>query len=363
MIEYINTKYTPESRDVCATYQITPAKGITIYQACEAFARNIDATPSLRPVIYNINRRTSSIQIAFPQEIFEERNISQLISVLVGNPMNEIIDLKLLDLRLTTKLATPLAKPQQGIRSILGIQHRPLLGIMQKPSTSAKQHAILAYQAWTGGADLILDAPTHISSSRCSFTERTKAVLAMRKKAEIQTGERKLYAANITGETLEMIRRIQYLNENSSEIAMINYPACGFAALQTLRHENNILLYGHSSSHGIITQPVLAMLGSLTGLDLVHITTPTTKLYQGMPVFVGPTTPTQIPALIKNAGTNIMIVCKISGLRHPAGSSAGTRALKQAIEATMASIPLSEYAKVHQELTIAMEEDKKEDRV
>ncbi|HDZ12234.1 MAG TPA: ribulose 1,5-bisphosphate carboxylase, partial [Bacteroidetes bacterium] len=85
----------------------------------------------------------------------------------------------------------------------------------------------------------------------------------------------------------------------------------------------------------------------------------TFPLYHLKPTFPMPSggiTPTVIPKLIEDLGTEVMIGSGGGIHAHPDGPIAGARAFRQAIDAVLQGIPLTEAAKAHPELAKALEE-------
>jgi len=64
--------------------------------------------------------------------------------------------------------------------------------------------------------------------------------------------------------------------------------------------------------------------------------------------------PSLVPATVEEFGPNVVIGGGGAVAGHPLGATAGARALRQAVDATMAGIPLEEYAKDKPELKAAI---------
>jgi 2,3-diketo-5-methylthiopentyl-1-phosphate enolase len=63
-----------------------------------------------------------------------------------------------------------------------------------------------------------------------------------------------------------------------------------------------------------------------------------------------------VPKVMADLGNDIVIGSGGGIHAHPKGPVAGGKAFRQAIDAVMQGIPLSEYAKDHQELAISLKE-------
>lgn len=85
-----------------------------------------------------MNSRTKIIKIAYPQELFEQGNISQILSSIAGNifGMKIVKNLRLLDLSFPEKLAKSFEGPEYGIpgiRNLTNIHNRFFIGAIIKP--------------------------------------------------------------------------------------------------------------------------------------------------------------------------------------------------------------------------------------
>ena len=74
-----------------------------------------------------------------------------------------------------------------------------------------------------------------------------------------------------------------------------------------------------------------------------------------LPIASGGLHPGSVELLIKRAGVDIQIQAGGGVAGHPDGVLAGSKALKQAVDASINNIPLVEYAKTHIELQRAIE--------
>jgi ribulose-bisphosphate carboxylase large chain len=79
------------------------------------------------------------------------------------------------------------------------------------------------------------------------------------------------------------------------------------------------------------------------------------NLKQAMPVASGGLHPRLIPALIELFGKDFVIQAGGGIHGHKNGTSAGARAMRQAVDATLEDIGLEEHAKTHGELRAALE--------
>ena len=176
-----------------------------------------------------------------------------------------------------------------GIRELLKIPKRPLVGTIIKPKLglNTKDHAKVAYDAWSGGCDVVKDDENLSSQKFNPFEDRLTETLEARDKAEEETGERKVYMVNITAETNLMLKRAESVFAQGGEYVMVDILTCGWSALQTLRDQNNhLVIHAHRAGHaaftknqlhGIAMRPI-ATVARVIGVDQLHVGTVVGKM-------------------------------------------------------------------------------------
>ena len=417
-LEYIDLGYKPKNEIICK-YYVDPGKH-SIESACEHIAAessigtwtdistmNPRAADRLKPHVFEINHRTNEIKVAYNLDLFELGNMPDILSSIAGNifGMKVLDGLRLQDISFPKKAVKSFPGPKyglQGVRKLLKVKKRPLMGTIVKPKVGLdwKQHAQVAYDAWAGGCDIVKDDENLTSQPFNPFRQRIVETLKLRDKAEKETGEKKIYMANVTAETEEMIRRAEWVVKNGGEYVMVDILTVGFAGLQTLRNHSGklkLVLHAHRAMHGAITRVpyhgismlTLAKICRLLGMDQLHtgtvfgkmeggaleVTTMNQNLtrqkikeephrhnlsqdWHGMkpvfPVASGGVAPTQVPDMMKVLGNDIIIQSGGGIHGHPDGTSAGAAAMRQAIDATMAGENLSTYSLKHRELAKAL---------
>jgi len=174
-------------------------------------------------------------------------------------------------------------------QKLLKIPERPLVGTIIKPKLGlkTKDHAQVAYEAWSGGCDIVKDDENLSSQQFNLFEERVIHTLESRDKAESETGERKVYMVNITAETNIMLKRAEYVLDHGGEYVMIDILTCGFSALQTLRNQNyKLVIHAHRAGHAAFTKNpkhgiamrVIAKISRIIGVDQLHVGTVVGKM-------------------------------------------------------------------------------------
>jgi len=400
-LDFVDSSYEPKKTDLICTFSVEP-EGVSLKEATGGVAAesSIGTWTELttqRTYVEKLAARAFSIEgntakIAYPVELFEPGNMPNILSSVAGNVfgLKTLRNLKLTDVDFSAAIIDSFSGPKygiQGIRKLLKLQDRPLVGTIIKPKLGLKtsDHARVAYEAWVGGCDIVKD-DENLSSQRFNpFKERVIETLACRDKAESETGENKVYMVNVTAETNEMVKRAELVKAHGGEYVMVDILTCGFAALQTLRGRDlDIVIHAHRAGHAAITKDpkhgismkVIAKVARIIGVDQLHVGTVVGKmsetteevskniealkmkmsnLKQVMPVASGGLHPRLIPALIDLFGKDFVIQAGGGIHGHKNGTAAGARAMRQAVDATLEDIALEEYAKTHGELRAALE--------
>jgi len=403
--DFVKKSYKPKRNDMVCSFYLEPDKVGMKYAAGGVAAESSIGTWTEVKTMHGYvkrkaatvfdmkgNDRVANIKIAYPIDLFEPGNIPNLLSSVAGNVfgLKELKNLRLNDIILPKKYVKNFKGPQygiSGIRKILEIGDRPLVGTIIKPKLGLRtaHHAKIAYDAWIGGCDIVKDDENLANQNFNRFAERVKATLKMRDLAERKTRERKLYITNITGETDDMTRRAKYLKEHGGRCVMIDVLTVGWSALQTMReHSFGLIVHGHRAMHAAVTKnpkhgismKVFARLLRLIGVDELHVGTVVGKMAESevevlenvralkdnmhglkkvMPVASGGLHPLLIPNITKIFGKDVIIQMGGGIHGHPMGTKAGAMAARQALCAIEKNISVKECAKEHKELRAAIE--------
>lgn len=416
-LEFVNLSYKPKSSDLVCLFRVEPAK-CSIKEAANNIALessvgtwdkaeglNEKLINRLGAKVYSIHR--NFVKIAYPIGLFELGNMPSILSGIAGNifGMRVLKNLRLEDVEFPEKLTKSFKGPKfgiQGVRKILRIKERPLIGTIVKPKIglSPDGHAKYAYKAWVGGLDLVKSDENLTNQKFNRFKDRFKKTIKMKERAEKETGEKKLYVENVTAETKEMLKRARFIQENGGNCAMIDVIVSGWSAFQTLRNENlDLVLHVHRAGHGMFTENpkhgmsmlTVAKIVRLIGGDNLHIGAVFGKMkgkekevatiereiegqivnlwniqenilkqrwYNTKPMFSvcsGGIHPGTLPRLIRVMGRDIIAQAGGGVSAHPLGVEGGARAMRQALEASLEEIDLREYSKSHKELRLAIE--------
>lgn len=397
----MDLKYAPKETDVVCTFYVEP-EGTSITEAAGGVAAESSVgtwteLTTVKPYVESLAARVFSIEgneakIAYPVELFEPGNMPNVLSSVAGNVfgLRVLRNLRLTDVKFSRQLVKSFKGPQygvEGIRKLVGVQGRPLVGTIIKPKLGLKtiDHAKVAYEAWLGGCDIVKDDENLSSQSFNLFEERLAKTLESRDRAEEETGEKKVYMINITSGTKEMLHRAELVLRHGGEYVMIDILTCGFAALQTFRDQGfQLVIHAHRAGHAAFTKnslhgismQVISRVARVIGVDQLHVGTVVGKMFETkeevaencdalteemfelksvLPVASGGLHPRLIPALMEFFGKDFVIQAGGGIHGHKDGTISGAKAMRQAVDATLQGIPLNRYAEKHKELKGALE--------
>jgi ribulose-bisphosphate carboxylase large chain len=406
-VDFVDLRYRPKETDVVCIFYVEP-EGISIEEAAGGVAAESSIgtwteLTTIKPYVEELAAHVFSIEgnnvkIAYPVELFEKGNMPNILSSVSGNVfgLRALRNLRLNDIKLPNDLVRSFKGPGygvEGIRRLLKVYDRPLVGTIIKPKLGLKtsDHARVAYEAWIGGCDIVKDDENLSSQGFNPFEDRLMATLESRDKAEAETGEKKVYMVNVTAETREMLKRAEFVVKHGGEYVMVDILTCGFAALQTLRdQEFDLVIHAHRAGHAAFTKNpkhgismrVLSKIARIIGVDQLHVGTVVGKMFETkeevakncealntkeirvkpvLPVASGGLYPGVVPALIEFFGKDFVIQAGGGIHGHKDGTVAGARAMRQAVEASLKRVKLEDFANKHAELRAALETWKSRD--
>ncbi len=400
-VDFVDQSYKPKTTDVICDFYVEP-DGLSLTEAAGGVAAESSVgtwteLTTIKPYVEKLAARVFSIdgnniRVAYSLELFEHGNMPNILSSVAGNVfgLRALKNLRLNDIHLPRELVQSFKGPKYGvtgIRKLLGVKDRPLVGTIIKPKLGlkTKDHAKVAYDAWVGGCDIVKD-DENLSSQRFNpFDDRVVATLEMRDRAEEETGEKKVYMVNITSETKEMIKRAQFVQDHGGKYLMIDILTCGFSALQTIREQDfGLVIHAHRAGHAAFTKnpkhgismKVIAKVARIIGVDQLHVGTVVGKMSETreevsencealrteldclrnvLPVASGGLYPGLVPALMSFFGNDFVIQAGGGIHGHTEGTVSGAMAMRQAVDATLHGVSLTEYAETRKELQAALE--------
>jgi len=334
--------------------------------------------------------RFADIVIAYPDINFS-RDIPALLVTVFGK-LSMDGRIKLLDLDFSADFLSAFTGPRfglQGVRGLLGVHDRPLLMSIFK-SVVGHDLANLKeqfYQQALGGVDLIKDDEILFENPLTPLEKRVEACMEAARKAEAETGQKLLYAVNITGPAAKLNENARRAVAAGANALLFNVLAYGYDSLRELAADPDIhvpiashpamagALYP-SPHYGIAAPLLLGKLMRLAGADLslfpspygsvvmpkeenlavqAALVDPRLPLKASLPVPSAGIHPGLVPLILRDFGTDVVVNAGGGIHGHPMGTAAGGRAFRQAIEASLAGVPLREAAAGHPELQAAVD--------
>jgi ribulose-bisphosphate carboxylase large chain len=377
-----------------------------------------DFTKDLDAMVYEIDEAKGIMKIAYPNDLFD-RNIidgrtmvvsfltlaignnqgmgdvqcAQIQDVYIPKAMLDIFDGPSMDI---TDMWNTLGRSRTDGGYIAGTIIKPKLGLRPKPFAEA------AYQFWLGG-DFIKNDEPQGNQVYARMKEVTPLVADAMRRAQDETGEAKLFSANITADDHhEMCARADYIletfAENAHHVAFLvdgYVGGCGMVTTARRNYPNQYLHY-HRAGHGAITSPssvrgytafVLAKLSRLMGASGIHVGTMGYGKMEGgaddrniaymierdsadgpfyhqewhgmkptTPIISGGMNALRLPGFFENLGHGNVINTSGGGAYgHIDSPAAGATSLRQAFECWKAGADPIEFAKEHNEFARAFE--------
>ena len=371
------------------------------------FTRGVDA------LVYEIDEAGELVKIAYPVELFD-RNITDGRAMLasvwtltIGNNqgMGDVEYAKLHDIYIPPTFLALFDGPAMNITDMWRILGRPLVnggmvvGTIIKPKLGLRPQpfADACHQFWLGG-DFIKNDEPQGNQVFAPLKETIRLVADAMARAQDQTGEAKLFSANITADDpFEMIARGEFIletfGENASHVAfLVDGYVAGTTAVTTCRRRfPSQFLHYHRAGHGAVTSPqsrrgytafVHCKMSRLQGASGIHVGTMGYgkmesekddrsiaymierdsadgpyfhQEWQGMkattPIISGGMNALRLPGFFDNLGhCNVIQTSGGGAFGHQEGGVAGAKSLKQARDAWLAGANLVDYAKEHAEL-------------
>jgi ribulose-bisphosphate carboxylase large chain len=275
----------------------------------------------------------------------------------------------------------------EGLRDMLRVYDRPLFFGVIKPNLGLdpEPFADLAYQAWLGGLDIAKDDEMLTDVEWSPLSQRAALLGQARIKSEKETGNMKIYLANITDEVDRLIELHDIAVAGGANALLVNGMTTGLSAVRMLRKHTQVPLVGHfpfiaafsrAPYHGVHSK-LVTKLQRCAGFDVVimpgfgeRMKTPDDEVLLNvqeclkplghmkkiLPIPAGSQWAGSAPAIYKKLDTIDFGVVPGRGVfNHPMGPKAGAASLRQAWEAVQKGVTLEAYAQDHPELKAAIE--------
>ena len=378
----------------------------------DSFTRGVDA------LVYEVDEARELMKLAYPVDLFD-RNITDgramiasFLTLAIGNNqgMGDVEYAKMHDfyfppeyLRLFDGPATTisdlwrvLGRPHVDGGFIVGTIVKPKLGLRPRPFADA------CYDFWLGG-DFIKNDEPQGNQIFAPMKETIPLVADSMRRAQDETGEAKLFSANITADDpFEMIARGEFILETFADLAdhvafLVDGYVAGATAITTARRRfPNQYLHYHRAGHGAVTSPqakrgytafVHCKMARIQGSSGIHTGTMSYgkmegeasdkftaymlerdsaegpyyhQEWQGMnpttPIISGGMNALRIPGFFENLGhSNVVMTAGGGSYGHIDGAAAGARSMRQAEQCWRDGADVVEFARDHNELARAFE--------
>lgn len=308
-------------------------------------------------------------RIAYPTTNFPAY-LPMIMSTVAGNVLGQE-GIRLVDIEFPEVVLKELPGPLmgiEGIRNLLGVERRPLVGAILKPCIGVPPEVSAngALKAALGGADVIKDDELLSYPEYSPMEKRVAAVMRELKAA----GKDKscLYAVNITGENL--FDRARRAIDAGANALMVNYQSMGWGAVEdfirAMKRENLIYpIFGHcagmgayyrSKTNGISTALSCGKLARIVGMDMplvypdsgrfglstnefveVHAQciAPMRNIKRAFMTVAGGVQPGAIEYLMGLLGNDCILMAGGGIYGHPMGAEAGAKAILYAINSVI----------------------------
>jgi len=418
-------------KHILVAYKMKPKPGFGSYLSCAAhFAAesstgtNVevsttdDFTKSVDALVYFIDEAKGVMKVAYPNDLFD-RNVTDgramLVSFLtlaIGNNqgMGDVKNLQMQDFYVPWSMLRLFDGPAKDITDLWDILGRPrvnggyIAGTIIKPKLGLRPEpfAKAAYQFWLGG-DFIKNDEPQGNQVFCPTKKVIPLVYDAMKRAMDETGQAKLFSANITADDhYEMLARADYILEtfgpDANKVAfLVDGYVGGPGMITTARRQYpNQYLHYHRAGHGAVTSPsakrgytafVLAKMSRLQGASGIHVGTMGYGKMEGgkddrniaymierdsadgpyyhqewhgmkptTPIISGGMNALRLPGFFENLGHGNVINTSGGGsYGHIDSPAAGAISLRQSYECWKSGADPIQFAKEHKEFARAFE--------
>jgi ribulose 1,5-bisphosphate carboxylase large subunit-like protein len=305
--------------------------------------------------------RQGVVKIGFPiiNTDWEGDGISHLLCQLMGGQtdINIITKCRLIDIKFPEKVLKFFKGPKfgmSGFRKFCGVYDKPLLGGIIKPKTGISKEVLLEMvkeMVEGTGINFIKEDEILSNPSFCPIEERVPLIMDYLKNKNV------VYCVCINGDPLHILNRAKKVAELGGNGIHVNF-WCGLGVYKSLRDlDLPLFLHFQTSGSKILTDPshrfsidfeVVCYLAALSGVDFAHIgmiggytnseendVLEILKMMNSnnsVPTLSCGMHPGLVEYITKKTGNDYLANCGGALHGHPMGTSAGVKAMKQAIE-------------------------------
>jgi ribulose-bisphosphate carboxylase large chain len=377
-----------------------------------------DFTKGVDALVYFIDEAKGIMKVAYPNDLFDRNVIDgramivSFLTLAIGNNqgMGDVKHLQMQDFYVPWSMLRLFDGPSKDITDMWDILGRPrvnggyIAGTIIKPKLGLRPEpfAKAAYQFWLGG-DFIKNDEPQGNQVFCPTKKVIPLVYDAMKRAMDETGQAKLFSANITADDhYEMLARADYILEtfgpDANKVAfLVDGYVGGPGMITTARRQYpDQYLHYHRAGHGAITSPssvrgytafVLSKMSRLQGASGIHVGTMGFGKMEGgaddrhiaymierdsadgpyyhqewhgmkptTPIISGGMNALRLPGFFENLGHGNVINTSGGGsYGHIDSPAAGAVSLRQSYECWKSGADPIEFAKEHKEFARAFE--------
>ena len=299
---------------------------------------------------------------------------------------------RLVELDLPTELVRAFPGPRfgrEGIRALVGSEPGELLiGTIVKPVAGLTPEEVAddVRQAARAGVQFVKDDQKMLNPDYCPLERRVELVERALREVEAETGNRCLYAPNVTAGGRRLERNARAAVAAGARAVMVTFMSTGLEAIAELARDDavDVPIYAHCGGKELMTrgphtgvdEAVLGELVRLMGGDALRVSALGGDLVHSSPAEVGRLIGAQTGALGSHAammpavsgglkpsnlheslavcGTDMMVLAGRGIAGHPRGIRAGVAAMRLAEEAFRVGSSVEEFARDHAVLAEAL---------
>jgi ribulose-bisphosphate carboxylase large chain len=314
-------------------------------------------------------------------------NLPALVSTVQGNlyELSQFSGLKLMDLEVPPGFAHNFRGPKFGVagtRKLTGVQGRPLIGTIIKPSIglSPEETARLVKTLAEAGIDFVKDDELMADPPHSPFNERVDAVMRVINDHAQRTGKKVMYAFNVSDELDAMLLHYEKIVAAGGTCAMVSLNSVGLAGVKRICDIGALAIHGHRNGWGMLNRhpllgiefPAYEKIWRLAGIDQLHVNGIANKFWESddsvvrsiesclqpmsdgraiLPVVSSGQWGGQAPETYRRTRTVDLLYMAGGGIMaHPHGPAAGVRSLQKWWHAAVEGLTMDQATERYPEL-------------
>ncbi len=336
--------------------------------------------------------QTARVTLSWPLDNLGA-SLPNLVTAVAGNlfELSQFSGLRLLDIHLPDEFAKAYDGPKFGIagtRELTGVETGPVIGTIIKPSVGLgpRETAELVATLAAAGIDFIKDDELQCDGPRCRFEDRARAVMGVINDHAERTGKTVMFAFNVTGDLDQMRARHDLVVALGGTCVMASLNSVGLVGMIELARHSQLPIHAHRNGWGSLSRhPRLGWsyiawqkIWRLAGADHMHVNGLDNKFCESddsvmasarecliplfkekpciaMPVFSSGQSAKQVPETYADLGSADLIYAAGGGIMaHPDGVAAGVESLRDAWDAAISGVSLTDHAATHLALATAL---------